>query len=225
MTYSDLEMFETSYSAFKGRNSSIKNCIQGIRICQLATASASDILNVLQEIRSLAVNNASESLSDPDKDNNKTAIDKYLDEIGRIAKRTEFNDTKIIDGTKETNGFNIHIGYNSNQTVELKFKNYQNASGSVHGGVLDNTSTSDTIDVAIKNIAEEISLYEANKDRLIIASEYLRNLNVVEIKNMISLRDISDEVKDHVDKLDRLQTSSYVPIDWDYADRKINYLL
>ena len=230
MTYADITMFETSYAAFKGRNVGIKNCLQGIRICQLVTSSATDILNLLQEMRALAVNNASGSLNSNDTANNNTAYESFLEEIERIANTTQWNEKKLMNVTT-AESITVQIGYDKDDTHTIALKNYQNGNGNnnvfdIQNDITANPSLSMTsIDTAIESVTAEVAQSEADKDRLIMASEYLRSLNIVEIKNMMHLRDVSEEVRTHIAKLDRLRTSNYVPIDWDYATRQINYNL
>ena len=250
MTYADLKMFERSYSSYKGRNVAIKNCVQGVRIIQNVTASITDVINSLQEMRALAVNNASGSLSDQDITNNNDAFKTVLNRIDVIVSNTQYNGKNLIDANPSTAAFEsvtIQTGHenSSDDKITLEFRSLKVGE---NGGNLNNTNTGNTnfvfntvdlsamistqsdaeaaideLDHMIDEATEEVAKVESNKDRLILCAENLRKLNIVEVKNMIHLRDISDEVRTHVNKLDRLQTSTYEPIEWDYATRKINY--
>ncbi|NPV69692.1 MAG: flagellin [Firmicutes bacterium] len=97
-----------------------KNALDAISLIQTAEGALTETHNALQRMRELAVQAASDSVTNEDRAHLNSEVDQLLLEIDRIATTTEFNTRKLLDGT--FNGI-FHIGANAGQTLALAIGN------------------------------------------------------------------------------------------------------
>jgi len=86
-------------TARSGRQA-MRNANDGISIIQTAEGATKEVLNILDRMRELAVQSASETLEDGERTYIDNEFHQLSDEIERIAQATEFNDLKLCDGDK-----------------------------------------------------------------------------------------------------------------------------
>ncbi|MBN2073593.1 MAG: flagellin [Actinobacteria bacterium] len=82
-----------------GLSQAQRNAQDGISLIQTAEGALSESSSLLVRMRELAVQAASESITDADRTNISNEINQLIDEIDRIAETTEFNTRKLLDGT------------------------------------------------------------------------------------------------------------------------------
>ncbi len=155
-------------SQIKGINQAVRNANDGVSMAQTAEGSMDEMTNILQRMRELSV----QSSNDTNSAENRQAIQKEVDqlhgELDRIAETTEFNGTKLLDGSAGST--TLQIGANSGQTLSFSIDsvttndlglNGNLNKGDVNGGrvtVGDMTAT----EVAINGVA--IGEVETAKD-------------------------------------------------------------
>jgi len=104
-------------SQIKGLTQAVRNSNDGVSMAQTAEGSMDEMTNILQRMRELSV----QSANDTNSDENRVAIQKEVDqlhnELDRIAETTEFNGTKLLDGTAGST--TLQIGANSGQTLSF----------------------------------------------------------------------------------------------------------
>ena len=76
-----------------------------------------EISNNLQRIRELAVQASNATNSESDRAALQAEVKQLTAEIDRVASQTEFNGTKLLDGSFKNQGF--QIGANSGQTISI----------------------------------------------------------------------------------------------------------
>ncbi|URW75552.1 flagellin FliC [Sphingomonas donggukensis] len=109
----------------RGMNQGVRNSNDGIALAQTADGALGEVTNMLQRIRELAVQSASDTYSSDDRANMKTEVDALTTQIGAIVTNTQFNgkalfgaDTSGVgDGTETTK--KIQTGANAADTVDL----------------------------------------------------------------------------------------------------------
>ena len=133
-----LAISERMTSQIRGLNQAARNANDGISMAQTAEGALGEIGNNLQRIRELAVQsrNASNSVSDRQALNNE--VQQVKAEIDRVASSTSFNGIKLIDGSFNSQSF--QVGANVGETISIS--NLVNAQSSSLG-----TSTSSTANV------------------------------------------------------------------------------
>ncbi len=112
-----LSISEKMRGQISGLNQASRNAQDGISLLQTAEGALQETHSILQRMRELAVQSASDTVTDADRGEIQKEINALRVEIDRIATDTEFNTQKLLDG-KFTNK-TIHIGANSKQNLKL----------------------------------------------------------------------------------------------------------
>ena len=104
-------------SQIKGINMAVRNANDGTSMAQTAEGSMDEMTNILQRMRELSVQSANDTNSADNREAIQLEVDQLHSELDRIASTTEFNGTKLLDGTAgETT---LQIGANSGQTLSF----------------------------------------------------------------------------------------------------------
>ena len=94
-----LSISEKMRGQIRGLNMASKNSQDGISLIQTAEGALNETHAILQRMRELAVQSASDTNTSVDRDSIQKEIDQLNSEIDRIANTTEFNTKKLIDGS------------------------------------------------------------------------------------------------------------------------------
>ena len=104
-------------SQIKGINQAVRNANDGVSMAQTAEGSMDEMTNILQRMRELSVQSANDTNSADNRASIQKEVDQLSSELDRIAETTEFNGTKLLNGTAgETT---LQIGANSGQTLSF----------------------------------------------------------------------------------------------------------
>ena len=123
-----------------------KNANDAISMIEVAEGATLEISNMLIRMRELAVQSASGTYSDTDRDALDLEFGALLEEIDRIAKNTSWNTMTILDGDDVYTAaakpvtLSIQLGPNSSQTMPITFKSWV-PSVHVEAAVLDRADT------------------------------------------------------------------------------------
>jgi flagellin len=113
-----------------------KNANDAISMLEVAEGATLEISNMLIRMRELAVQSASGTYSDTDRDALDLEFGALMDEIDRIAKNTTWNTMSILNGADDGNGaavydedvaitsLNIQLGPNSSQVMTIQLKSW-----------------------------------------------------------------------------------------------------
>lgn len=102
-----LAISEKMRGQIKGLNMAIKNAQDAISLIQTAEGALTEVHSILQRMRELAVQAASDTNTNVDREQIQKEIDQLREEIDRIARTTEFNTKKLLDGKLE--GFRSQV--------------------------------------------------------------------------------------------------------------------
>jgi flagellin len=94
-----LAISERLTAQIRGLNQAMRNANDGISMLQTAEGAMDEVGNMLQRMRELAVQAASDTVSDADKASLQSEFTALRSEIGRITTSTEYNNNKLLDGT------------------------------------------------------------------------------------------------------------------------------
>ena len=100
----------------RGLNQAIRNSNDGISLAQTAEGGMSEISNILIRMRELAVQSANGTQTTEDRTAMQTEVTALTAQITDIGSRTDFNGTKLLDGTAAVN---IQTGVDTGQTVSI----------------------------------------------------------------------------------------------------------
>jgi flagellin len=108
------ERFKTQIN---GLNQAVRNANDGISLAQTAEGALGQIGDNLQRIRTLSVQSRNATNSPEDRAALQKEVSQLTSEIDRVAKGTEFNGTKLIDGSFTSQAF--QVGANQGQTIDI----------------------------------------------------------------------------------------------------------
>ena len=94
-----LAISEKMRGQIRGLNQASRNAQDGISLIQTAEGALNETHAILQRMRELAVQAASDTYTLDDRKEIQKEINQLLEEIDRIANNTEFNTKKLIDGS------------------------------------------------------------------------------------------------------------------------------
>ena len=104
-------------SQIMGINQAIRNSNDGISLAQTAEGALQETTNVLQRMRELSVQSASDTNTTSDRQSIQDEMDQLISELDRIAEKTTFNNRTILDGSFQ--GAKFHVGANSGDTLTV----------------------------------------------------------------------------------------------------------
>jgi flagellin len=115
-----LAISEKMRGQIKGLETAVKNAQDSISLIQTAEGALTETHSILQRMRELAVQAASDTNTDVDRNQIQLELDQLREEIDRISRTTEFNTMKLLDGKIESfrgsedikvvTGGNINVG-------------------------------------------------------------------------------------------------------------------
>ncbi|SMG20292.1 flagellin N-terminal helical domain-containing protein [Dethiosulfovibrio salsuginis] len=93
-----LGITEGMRSQYRGLDRAIQNSQDGINMIQTAEGALGEVHSILQKMRELSVNAASDTLTVNDRGFIQLEMDQLVDEIDRISQTTQFNKKKLLNG-------------------------------------------------------------------------------------------------------------------------------
>jgi flagellin len=137
-------------SQIEGLNQAVRNANDAVSLIQTAEGALIETTNMLQRMRELAVQSASDTNVTADRTALNTEFQQLKSEINRIASNTQWNGTNIIDKSfaSGTGTFKFQVGANAAQTIDLTIGNYKTGSGT------GTVAVAQTAGVGVVNVAQ-----------------------------------------------------------------------
>ncbi len=110
-----LAISERFGTQIRGTDVAIRNANDGISLAQVAEGSLTEIGNNLQRVRELSVQASNATNSASDRKALQAEVTQLVSEIDRVAKQSDFNGTKLLDGTFSSQLF--QVGANAGQAI------------------------------------------------------------------------------------------------------------
>jgi flagellin len=160
-----------STQARSGRQA-IRNSNDGVSVIQTAEAATTEVLNILDRMRELAVQSSSETLASGERQYINDEFDDLSNEVQRIATATEFNDIALANGTTTTLTVQVGIDGGTESGVAITLGNLTTSNLGIETGDVDLTGSTaaktaiGTIDTAIDSINDMRAEYGAASNRL-----------------------------------------------------------
>ncbi|MBH1867897.1 flagellin, partial [Stenotrophomonas maltophilia] len=112
-----LAISERFGTQIRGTDVAIRNANDGISLAQVAEGSLTEIGNNLQRVRELSVQASNATNSASDRKALQAEVTQLVSEIDRVAKQSDFNGTKLLDGTFSSQLF--QVGANAGQAIAI----------------------------------------------------------------------------------------------------------
>lgn len=116
-----LAISERFTSQIRGLNQAVRNANDGISLAQTAEGALRSSGDILQRVRELAVQSANATNSAGDRQALQAEVGQLVSEFDRISVTSEFNGTKLLDGSFGTQRF--QVGANADQTINALMLN------------------------------------------------------------------------------------------------------
>ena len=123
----------------RGLQSAIRNANDTISVVQTAEGAMTEVGDILQRMRELAVQAASDQNSATDRSYLQAEVTQLSAEIDRIATTTQFNSMNLLDGSYANKQF--QIGANSGQSIGLSIGSMRSSVLGVATSAIASTST------------------------------------------------------------------------------------
>ncbi|MFM5954947.1 MAG: flagellin [Novosphingobium sp.] len=185
----------------RGMNQGIRNSNDGIALAQTAEGSLSEVTNMLQRVRELAVQSASGTYQDAtDRTYMQTEVDQLTAQIGQVITNTKFNGVALFDGS--TTAVTVQTGANGSDTVDLTMADLTalSANGGAAGSYDVSTAASAntvlaTLDTELDSISSARAGLGAGQNRLESVVNNLTNnvTNLSDARSRIEDADYSSE--------------------------------
>ena len=150
----------------------IRNANDGISVIQTAEAATKEVSNILDRMRELAVQSASETLADDERAYLDTEIEALSDEVERIADSSNFNGIQLSDGSKASLDVQVGVTGSSTSRVTITLGSLKTTNLSVEtadveiGKASSAQSAISTIDSAIDSVNSIRASYGAVHNRI-----------------------------------------------------------
>ena len=141
----------------RGLNMAVKNANDAVAMLQTAEGSMVEMTNMLQRMRELSVQAASDTNTSEDRQYLNNEFQALKSEFNRIVKNTQWNGMNILDGTFKANDYvtgleasgattsvpgfmKFQVGANANQFVTHTFGDYHDAEAAAQTGTITFTT-------------------------------------------------------------------------------------
>jgi len=133
-------------SQIRGLDQAKRNAMDAISLIQNAEGALVEVSNMLQRMRELSVQSATDTNTSTDREALNKEFGLLRSEINRVAQNTQWNSRNLLDGSSGSgltgNGvYKFQVGANAAQTINLTIGNYQAGSSTQGGTVAVDTAT------------------------------------------------------------------------------------
>jgi flagellin len=180
---SGLAVSEKMRTQIKGLIQAEKNAQNGLSFIQVAEGSFQQLNDILQRVRSLAVQSANGIYSVSDRTQIQVEVSQLIDEIDRIATSAQFNRMKMLEGTfskkSKRGSMFFHVGPNQNQRIRVYITTISSTSLNLRGADKKKRSIS-TVGSANSMIGYvDNALEKLNRQRADLGAYYNRLENTI----------------------------------------------
>jgi flagellin len=149
----------------KGLNQAYQNCQDAVSLTQTAQGSLNEVQQILQRVRTLAVQYANGANSEEDQKAIEEEVTQLNSEIKRVGETTKFGEIKLLEGGES---IKFQVGANDKETIEVKtFELAKNAGvEAVQKIKLNGAGALKEIDAAINAVSTAAGGFGLVQDRL-----------------------------------------------------------
>ena len=194
-----LAISEKMRGQINGINQSMQNAQDAISMLNTAEGALNETESILQRMRTLTVQGASDTLAASDRANISLELNQLSSELDRISTNTEFNKTTLLSGCI-SGGVNIQIGANAGQGMTVSIGTMSSGALTVSTLLVDTAANASTtlgqIDTAIATVSTERAKIGAYVNRLehTIANLGVSSENLQAAESRIRDLDMAQEV-------------------------------
>lgn len=183
-----LGMAENLDASNRGLRQAIRNANDGMSVIQVAEGAANEVANIIKRMRELAVQGASETLGNTERQYLQDELTELSSEVDRISAVTEFNGVQLANATLTQLDVQVGINNTANDRITLNLADLRSTVLTVDLGSVDLTTVGGAqaalanFDFALDTVNSYRSVLGAGQNRLESA---IRNLTTT-TENMTS---------------------------------------
>jgi len=169
---------EQLHGQVRGQKAALLNADNATSFIQVAEGALNEQNNILIRLRELAVQAASDTFSDQEREYLNYEYTQLTEELDRIAKTTTFGSTALLDGRSKD--YEFQVGTNAGDDNIIRYTSDTNTTASelgVEGGAVDTKRAArnnlEDIDEAMAKVASARAKYGAIQSRLDSATNNL----------------------------------------------------
>lgn len=169
---------EQLHGQVRGQKAALMNADNATSFIQVAEGALNEQNNILIRLRELAVQAASDTYSDQEREYLNYEYAQLADELDRIAKTTTFGSTALLDGRSKE--YEFQVGTNAGDENIIRYTSDTNTTAAelgIEGGSVETKgearSNLKDIDTAMNRVASARAKYGAIQSRLDSAANHL----------------------------------------------------
>ena len=155
-----LTISESLTSQINGVDQANRNAQDGVSLVQTASGALTQVQQMLQRIRELAVQYGNSTLNSTDQTAIQTEVNQLLSEINQIGSTAQFNGIDILNSGST---LTFQVGANDGETITVSTISLGSTVGTISLGT---STTLSTIDAAINAVSGVASTFGAVQNRL-----------------------------------------------------------
>jgi len=164
-------------SQINGLNMAVRNANDAISMIQTADGAMVEVTNMLHRMQELALQASSGTMSTTDQAALNVEFQALDDQIDLIATSTEWNGTKLLDGSlNASTASSFQIGANASQTISITFADlntdfgatYEASQAGINGSTAADRDVFTTLDVATASYNSNEGTEATDLDGLVI---------------------------------------------------------
>ncbi|MFT7579328.1 MAG: flagellin [Myxococcota bacterium] len=157
----------------KGFSQAMRNANEGIGMLQTADSAMQTVSDTFVRMRELAVQSASDNLTDTERAYVNTEFTELIDEVDRISETSEYNGIKLLDGTAGTAGtltFQVGTRNTANDRITIDMGDTDATALGVNAASVDTLTNAqsaiDAIDGALDTLNTRRATLGATQNRM-----------------------------------------------------------
>ena len=173
-----LGLAESMTSQIRGLNVAVRNVNDAVNMLQTTEGAMVEQTNMLQRMRELAVQSASDTYSTTQRSYLTTAFNALVTQIGSIASQSQWNGTNLMNATGT---FSYQAGQASGQTINVVITSMTTASLGISTSSVTTTTTASAaialLDTAINSVNSQRATIGASINQMTYAADNLSNIS------------------------------------------------
>ncbi|WP_058764189.1 flagellin [Exiguobacterium chiriqhucha] len=175
-----LAISEKMRGQIRGLDQATRNSQDGISMIQTAEGALNETHSILQRMRELSVQSATDTNTTSDRTKIQSEVDELAKEITRISNTTEFNTKNLLAGGLDST---LHIGANASQNLKVSVSAMDAKSLGVAGDLVSSTLTTGAGITGLSNVNADLG---AGANVTVVATAATETLGADTISGVVS---------------------------------------
>ena len=146
-------------SQINGLTQGNRNANDGISLCQIADGAMEEMTEIVQRMRTLAVQSANGTNSSSERQAIQDEVNELCAQLEYISSSTSFGGSlKLLDGSSNNGTFSFQVGANANETVSVNIGNVSYSQLLANAASAGNTVSTSSYQIGSSNESEHLTV-------------------------------------------------------------------